>query len=61
MTTGASNDLSRASELARKLVKEFGMSSLGLIAFGEKKNWYFWEKKFQNIRKKLFRKNCRKN
>ena len=36
MTTGASNDLQRASELARRLVKEFGMSSLGLIAFGEK-------------------------
>jgi len=36
MTTGASNDLMRASELARRLVKEFGMSSLGPIAFGEK-------------------------
>lgn len=36
MTTGASNDLGRASELARRLVKEFGMSSLGPISFGEK-------------------------
>jgi cell division protease FtsH len=41
MTTGASNDLSRASELARRLVKEFGMSSLGLIAFGEKEEMIF--------------------
>ena len=45
MTTGASNDLSRASEMARRLVKEYGMSSLGLIAFGEKEeekiNCYF--------------------
>src|SRR3989344_4015949 len=30
MTTGASNDLVRASEIARKIVKEYGMSSLGL-------------------------------
>ena len=36
MTTGASNDLGRASEMARKLVKEYGMSSLGPISFGEK-------------------------
>ncbi len=41
MTTGASNDLSRASELARKIVKEYGMSSLGPIAFGEKNELVF--------------------
>jgi len=41
MTTGASNDLSRASELARKLVKEYGMSSLGPISFGEKEEAMF--------------------
>jgi len=41
MTTGASNDLMRASELARKLVKEYGMSSLGPIAFGEKEEAMF--------------------
>jgi len=41
MTTGASNDLQRASELARKLVKEFGMSSLGPIAFGRKEELMF--------------------
>jgi cell division protease FtsH len=41
MTTGASNDLMRASEMTRRLVKEYGMSSLGLIAFGDKQEMVF--------------------
>ncbi len=41
ITTGASNDLEKASELARKLVKEYGMSSLGPISFGEKEELVF--------------------
>jgi len=41
MTTGASNDLKKVSELARALVKEYGMSSLGPIAFGEKEEMIF--------------------
>ncbi len=41
ITTGASNDLERASDLARKLVKEYGMSSLGPVAFGEKEELVF--------------------
>jgi len=41
ITTGASNDLERASELSRKLVKEFGMSNLGPISFGEKNDMVF--------------------
>ncbi len=41
MTTGASNDLIKASELARKIVKEYGMSSLGPISFGEKDEMVF--------------------
>lgn len=41
ITTGASNDLKKASELARKLVKEYGMSSLGPISFGEKEELVF--------------------
>jgi len=36
VTTGASNDLRTASYLARKMVKEYGMSSLGPIVFGER-------------------------
>jgi len=50
MTTGASNDLSRASEMARKLVKEYGMSSLGLIAFGEKDEMVFLGKEISEQR-----------
>jgi cell division protease FtsH len=41
MTTGASNDLIRASDIARKIVKEYGMSPLGLISFGEKEEMVF--------------------
>ena len=42
ITTGASNDLEKASDLARKLVKEYGMSEkLGPIAFGEKEELVF--------------------
>ncbi len=33
MTSGASNDIERATELARKMVCELGMSSLGPLAF----------------------------
>lgn len=36
ITTGAANDLQKASLIARKLVKEYGMSALGPIAFGER-------------------------
>ncbi len=41
VTTGATNDLRVASDLARKLVKEYGMSSLGPIAFGIKEELIF--------------------
>jgi cell division protease FtsH len=36
VTTGAANDLVKASEIARKMVKELGMSSLGPLTFGER-------------------------
>lgn len=41
MTTGASNDLKKASDLTRRLIKEYGMSSLGPISFGEKEELVF--------------------
>ena len=41
VSTGPSNDLERASDLARKLVKEYGMSSLGPISFGKKEEMVF--------------------
>lgn len=50
ITTGASNDLARASELARKLVKEYGMSSLGPISFGEKEELVFLGKEISEQR-----------
>lgn len=41
VTTGASNDIERATELARKMVCEFGMSQLGPITFGKKEEQIF--------------------
>ena len=41
ITTGASSDLRQATDLARKLVKEYGMSSLGPISFGDKEELVF--------------------
>lgn len=50
VTTGATNDLSQASNLARKLVKEYGMSSLGPVSFGEKEELVFLGKEFGEYR-----------
>ncbi len=41
ITTGASNDLEKATLIARKLVKEFGMSDLGPINFSEEQDMIF--------------------
>jgi len=50
MTTGASNDLERASDLARRLVKEYGMSPLGPISFGKKEELVFLGKEISEQR-----------
>lgn len=50
ITTGASNDLKKASDLARKLVKEYGMSSLGPVFFGEKEEMVFLGKEISEER-----------
>jgi len=47
ITTGAANDLKLASQLARKMVKEYGMSSLGPITFGEREEMVFLGKEFE--------------
>lgn len=41
ITTGASNDIERVTELARKMVCEWGMSSLGPISYGQKEQPIF--------------------
>jgi len=46
ISTGAANDLKEASILIRKLVKEYGMSSLGPITFGEKEEYVFLGREF---------------
>jgi cell division protease FtsH len=50
ITTGAANDLERATELVRKLVKEYGMSSLGPISFGERFGSIFLGREFGEYR-----------
>ncbi len=41
MTTGAGNDIERATELARKMTCEYGMSRLGPLTFGKKEEQIF--------------------
>ncbi len=41
LTTGAGNDIERATSLARKMVCEWGMSDLGPLTFGAKKEEIF--------------------
>jgi cell division protease FtsH len=41
VTTGAGNDIERASDLARRMVCEYGMSNLGPMAFGKKEEQIF--------------------
>ncbi|HLH29698.1 MAG TPA: ATP-dependent zinc metalloprotease FtsH [Terriglobia bacterium] len=41
MTTGAGNDIETATDLARKMVCQFGMSSLGPLTFGKQEEQIF--------------------
>ena len=41
MTTGAGNDFEQATELARKMVCEWGMSAMGPLTFGKKEEQIF--------------------
>jgi cell division protease FtsH len=50
ITTGASDDLKKASDLARKLVKRYGMSKLGPISFGEKEELVFLGREISEAR-----------
>lgn len=41
VTTGASNDILRATEIARKMVTSWGLSSMGPLTFGQEENEVF--------------------
>jgi cell division protease FtsH len=41
ITTGAGNDIERATDLARKMVCEWGMSDLGPLSFGKREEQIF--------------------
>ena len=41
ITTGASNDIEKATEIARAMVCQYGMSDLGPLAFGKKEEQIF--------------------
>jgi len=50
ITTGASNDIERATEIARAMVCEYGMSDLGPLAFGKKEEQIFLGKEITQHR-----------
>jgi len=51
MTTGAGNDLEKASDLARKMICEWGMSEkLGPLTFGKKEEQIFLGREFAQHR-----------
>lgn len=50
ISTGASNDIERATDTARKMVTKYGMSNLGPIAFGSGNDEVFLGKDFGHTR-----------
>src|SRR4029077_5088537 len=46
LTTGAGNDIARASGMARRMVCEWGMSDLGAVTFGKKEEAIFLGREF---------------
>ncbi|MEO8359537.1 MAG: ATP-dependent zinc metalloprotease FtsH [Vicinamibacteria bacterium] len=46
ISTGASNDIEQATEMARRMVCEWGMSALGPLAYGKKEQEIFLGKEF---------------
>jgi cell division protease FtsH len=48
VTSGASNDLKRATDIARKIVTKFGMSDLGPITYGSDQEKVFLGKEFHD-------------
>ncbi len=50
LTTGASNDLERATNIARKMVTDYGMSPMGPVIYGEKNREVFLGRDFGHVR-----------
>jgi cell division protease FtsH len=50
MTTGASNDLERATKIARNMVTQYGMSELGPVIFGDKNQEVFLGRDFGHVK-----------
>ncbi len=50
MTTGASNDLQKATNIARSMVTEYGMSKLGPVIYGDKNQEVFLGRDFGHVR-----------
>lgn len=50
ITTGAANDLERATEIARKMVTKFGMSQMGPVIYGDQHEEIFLGRDFGHIR-----------
>lgn len=46
VTTGASDDLDKATKLAREMVTQYGMSSMGLVSYGAKSMFGIWKNPF---------------
>jgi cell division protease FtsH len=46
ITTGASNDFEKATEMARRMVREWGMSELGPLSFGRPEGEVFLGRDF---------------
>ncbi|MBD3328666.1 ATP-dependent zinc metalloprotease FtsH, partial [Candidatus Peregrinibacteria bacterium] len=50
VSTGASNDLEKATNMARRMVTEYGMSSMGPVIFGDKNNEVFLGRDYGHVR-----------
>src|SRR6185295_7444106 len=53
ITTGAGNDFERATDLARKMVCEWGMSEMGPISLGQKEEQIFLGREIEQNREAL--------
>jgi len=50
ITTGASNDLDRATKMAKRMVTEYGMSPLGVLTYGDNNQEVFLGRDFGHVK-----------